>query len=137
MLEIMISITFLANTIWYGMGFVAFYIRREVFAKVIVPNREDRKGSAYAAVVESGRFMGGFNFALAILNLCLFLNIAGLETHAQFALMLAFNSLAHGSQFFGNVPMALNNRNGGGLWNVFTGVMLQIFVIYADLHCVV
>lgn len=129
MLEIIISITFLANTIWYGMGFVAFYIRRDVFAKVMVPIREDRDNSAYGAVVESGRFMGGFNFALSIFNLCLFLNIAGLETNAQLSLMLIFNALAHGSQFFGNVPMALKNRKGGGLWNVFTGVMLQIFII--------
>ena len=48
---------------------------------------------------------------------------------AQFALLLLFNAIAHGSQFVGNVPMALKNREGGGLWNVFKGVMLQIFVI--------
>ena len=129
MLETAISIIFLANTIWFGMGFIAFYLRREVFAKVIVPLREDRNNSAYEAVVESGRFMGGFNFALSVLNLCLFLDLAALGTPAQLALMLVFNSLAHGSQFFGNVPMALKNRDGGGLWNVFKGVMLQIFVI--------
>lgn len=129
MLELIISGTFLANTIWYGLGFVAFYLRRDVFAKVVVPKREDRNNSAYAAVVESGRFMGGFNFALSVLNLGLFLNLVGFQTLAQLALLLAFNSLAHGSQFFGNVPMALKNLRGGGLWNVFKGVMLQIFVI--------
>ena len=129
MLDHIISAVFLANTVWYGLGFIAFYIRRDVFAKVVVPVQADRNNSAYAAVIESGRFMGGFNFALSALNLGLFLNLAGLETPAQFALMLAFNALAHGSQFFGNVPMALKNRQGGGLWNVFKGVMLQIFVI--------
>ncbi|MEM9570512.1 MAG: hypothetical protein AAF996_03540 [Pseudomonadota bacterium] len=129
MLETTISVAFLANAIWYGMGFVAFYVRRDVFAKVMVPIREDRQNSAFAAVVESGRFMGGFNFALSVLNVCLFFNVAGLETDAQLSLMLSFNALAHGSQFFGNVPMALKNRKGDGLWNVFTGVMLQIFVI--------
>lgn len=129
MLDAIISVTFLANAVWYGLGFIAFYIRRDVFAKVVVPIKEDRNSSAYAAVVESGRFMGGFNFALSILNLCLFLNFAGLETPEQVALLLAFNSLAHGSQFFGNVPMALKNLKGGGLWSVFRGVMLQIFII--------
>ena len=129
MLDLVISIVFLANTIWFGMGFVAFYIRRDVFAKIVVPIKSDRDNSAYAAVIESGRFMGGFNFALSALNLGLFLNIADLSTPAQLSLMLVFNALAHGSQFFGNVPMALQNRRGGGIWNVFKGVMLQIFVI--------
>ena len=129
MLDLVISIVFLANTIWFGMGFVAFYIRRDVFGKIVVPIKSDRDNSAYAAVIESGRFMGGFNFALSALNLGLFLNIADLSTPAQLSLMLVFNALAHGSQFFGNVPMALQNRRGSGTWNVFKGVMLQIFVI--------
>lgn len=129
MIETLIAATFLANTIWYALGFVAFYLRRDVFAKVVVPKKEDRDNTAYDAVMESGRFMGGFNFALSALNLCLLLNLAGLQTNPQLALMLLFNSLAHGSQFAGNVPMALKNRSGGGLWNVFKGVMLQIFII--------
>jgi len=128
MLDLIISGLFLANAIWYGLGFVAFYLRRDVFAKVVVPIQADRNNSAYAAVIESGRFMGGFNFALSALNIALFFNVGGLETPAQLSLILAFNALAHGSQFFGNVPMALKNMRGGGLWNVFKGVMLQIFV---------
>ncbi|MEM6476254.1 MAG: hypothetical protein AAF687_08825, partial [Pseudomonadota bacterium] len=48
---------------------------------------------------------------------------------SQWATLLIFNALAHGSQFAGNIPMALRNRRGGGLWSVFKGVMLQIFVI--------
>ena len=100
-----------------------------MFAKVVFLITADRNNSAYAAVIESGRFMGGFNFALCALNLVLFLNLAALETPAQLSLMLGFNALAHGSQFFGNVPMALRNIQGGGIWNVFKGVMLQIFVI--------
>jgi len=43
--------------------------------------------------------------------------------------VIDFNALAHGSQFVGNIPMALKNRRGEGLWNVFKGVMLRIFVI--------
>lgn len=129
MIDFILSAIFLANAIWYGMGFIAFYIRRDVFAKVMVPVRTDRENSAYAALVESGRFMGGFNFALSVLNFGLLFNLAGFETGAQFALLLAFNAIAHGSQFAGNVPMALRNRRGEGLWTVFKGVMLQIFVI--------
>ena len=129
MADILVSVLFLANAIWFGMGFIAFFLRREVFAKVLVPNRADRENSAYAALVESGRFMGGFNFALSILNVCLLLDLGGFVLDRQVAFLLLFNSLVHGTQFVGNVPMALQNRNGGGLWNVFKGVMLQIFVI--------
>lgn len=125
----MLEVILLANAIWFGMAFHAFYLRRKVFGKVMVPNKTDRDNSAYEALVESGRFMGGFNLALSLLNFALVFNLGGFETPQQWALLLAFNSFAHGTQFFGNVPMALQNRQGGGLWNVFKGVMLRIFVI--------
>ena len=59
----------------------------------------------------------------------LLFNFGGFTENSQWATLLIFNALAHGSQFFGNVPMALQNRRGEGLWNVFKGVMLRIFVI--------
>ena len=125
----MLEVILLANAIWFGMAFHAFYLRRKIFGKVMVPNKAHRDNSAYDALVESGRFMGGFNLALSLLNFALVFNLGSFETHQQWALLLAFNSLAHGSQFWGNVPMAIENRQGGGLWNVFKGVMLRIFVI--------
>ncbi len=124
-----IQIVVLFNAIWFAMGFNAFYMRRRVFGKVMVPIKEDRANTAYEAFVESGRFMGGFNFALALLNIALVFNVGGFETDSHWAVLLAFNAVAHGSQFAGNIPMALENRKGGGLWQVFKGVMLRIFVI--------
>ncbi len=117
------------NAIWFAMAFDAFYRRRKIFGKVMVPIQADRDNSAYDALVESGRFMGGFNLALSAFNVMLVFNFGGFETDTQWATLLIFNSLAHGSQFLGNVPMALQNRRGGGLWPVFKGVMLRIFVI--------
>ena len=125
----MLTLVLALNAIWFAMGFHAFYLRREIFGKVVVPIKEDRDNSAYAALVESGRFMGGFNIALCALNVMLLSGLGGFETGQQWAVLLLFNALAHGSQFAGNIPMALANRRGGGLWNVFKGVMLRIFVI--------
>ena len=125
----MLTLILFLNGLWFTLGFHAFYVRRRVFGKVLVPNKADRDNSAYAALVESGRFMGGFNFALAALNVMLVFNLGGFDAPRQWAVLLAFNALAHGSQFAGNIPMALANRRGGGLWNVFKGVMLRIFAI--------
>jgi hypothetical protein len=73
--------------------------------------------------------MGGFNLALSALNILLLFNVGGFNQSSQWAALLAFNAFAHGSQFVGNIPMALQNRHGTGLWNVFRGAMRRIFVI--------
>lgn len=125
----LLQILFALNAIWFAMAFDAFYRRRKIFGKIMVPTPEHRNNSAYEALVETGRFMGGFNLAISAFNALLVFNVGGFDSDAQWATLLIFNALAHGSQFFGNVPMALQNRRGGGLWNVFKGVMLRIFVI--------
>eukprot|EP00039_Didymoeca_costata_P024947 m.11925 g.11925 ORF g.11925 m.11925 type:complete len:143 (+) comp4557_c0_seq1:197-625(+) len=122
-------VVFALNALWFGMGFNAFYLRRAVFAKVLVTNKAHRTNSAYDALVESGRFLGGFNFALSLLNIALIFNFGEYNSDSQWSLMLLFNSAAHGSQFFGNVPIAMENRQGKGVWNVFKGTMFLIFVV--------
>jgi len=78
----------LFNAIWFGMAFEAFYIRRRVFGKVMVPIGADRENTAYEALVESGRFMGGFNLALSILNIALIFSLAVFDSDRQWAVLL-------------------------------------------------
>ena len=124
----MLELVLVLNAVWFAMGFHAFHIRREIFAKVLVP-REHRDTPVFEILTETGPFLGGFNLAFSVLNVLLVFNLVEFDKDIQWAILLLVNALAHGTQFAGNVPMALQNRRGTGLWNVFEGVMLRIFVI--------
>ena len=88
MLETALKTVLFCNAAWFGMAFHAFYLRRKVFGKVMVPNKAHRDNTAYEALIESGRFMGGFNLALSALNIMRFYNIGGFATDAQWATLL-------------------------------------------------
>ena len=116
------------NALWFAMGFHAFHVRKRIFAKVLVPS-EHRDTPVFETLTETGPFLGGFNLAFSVLNLFLVFNLVEFDKDIQWSILLLVNAIAHGTQFAGNVPMALQNRRGAGLWNVFKGVMLRIFVI--------
>nr|WP_298895574.1 hypothetical protein [uncultured Altererythrobacter sp.] len=124
----MLEFVLVLNAIWFGMGFRSFYLRRADFAKVIVTNPDHRQNTAYDCLVETGRFLGGFNFASCVLNILMVFNVGGFESGRQWAVLLIFNALAHASQFVGNIPIAMQNRQGGGAWQVFEFPMLRILV---------
>ena len=124
----MLEAVLVLNAFWFAMGFHVFHLRRKVFAKVLVPD-EHRDTTVFEILTETGRFLGGFNIAFSALNVLLLLNIAAFDKDVQWAILLVVNAVAHGTQFAGNVPIALQNRRGSGAWNVFKGVMLRIFVI--------
>ena len=123
----MLEAVLVLNAVWFAMGFHVFHLRRKVFAKVLVPD-EHRDTTVFEILTETGRFLGGFNIAFSALNVLLLLNIAAFDKDVQWAILLVVNAVAHGTQFAGNVPIALQNRRGSA-WNVFKGVMLRIFVI--------
>ena len=124
----MLELTLVLNALWFASAFHLFYLRRAVFAKLIV-DRAHRDTPAYDTLVESGRFLGGFNLAFAVLNALLLLNLATFDQPQQWAILLFVNAVAHGSQFVGNVPIALQNRRGKGVWVVMKGLMRWIFII--------
>ena len=115
-----------ANAIWFGLGFHLFALRSKVFAKTLVP-KEHRDTPAFHVLTESGKFLGGFNFALCVLSLLVAFYADVFPAQEQRLILCGFFAIAHGSQFIFNVPVALENRNGGGVWRV-EGRMRFIFV---------
>jgi hypothetical protein len=122
----MLELVLVLNTIWFVMGFNVFSIRSRIFAKLVVP-REHRDTPVFETLIMAGKFLGGFNLAFAVLSFLLFLNIDLFDRPEQWAIILAATAIAHGTQFAFNVPVALQNRQGKGVWQV-KGVMRFIFV---------
>lgn len=122
----MLEIILLVNILWFAMGFNVFAIRNKVFAKLLVP-KEHRDTPVFEILAESGRFLGGFNFAFAVCNILLLANLDVFPSDEQRSILMFVFAIAHGSQFIFNVPIAIQNRNGGGVWLV-KGTMLFIFV---------
>lgn len=122
----MFEVLLIANAIWFGLGFHLFALRSKIFAKVIVP-REHRDTPVFDVLAESGKFLGGFNFALCVLNVAVALSSDVFPEPRQRIFLCLFFAIAHGSQFFFNVPIALQNRKGQGVWRV-EGKMRFIFV---------
>ncbi|MFA0810809.1 hypothetical protein [Microbulbifer epialgicus] len=123
----MLEVVLVLNALWFAMGFNVFSIRNKIFAKLIVA-REDRDTPVFDILAESARFLGGFNLAFSLLNILLLINLDLFSENIQWSLLLFVNAVAHGTQFAFNVPIALHNRQGKGLWQVLKGTMLFIFV---------
>ena len=123
----MLEIILVLNILWFVMGFNVFSIRNKIFAKLVVP-REHRDTPVFEILAESGRFLGGFNFAFAVCNILLLANLDIFPNDEQRSILMFVFSVAHGSQFIFNVPVAIQNRKGGGVWQV-KGTMLFIFIM--------
>lgn len=123
----MLEVLLILNAIWFSMAFHLFSLRSRIFAKLVIP-RENRQTPVFETFHQSVRFLGGFNFAFALLSILLLLNLDTFPNDSQRAILLVVIAVAHGSQFLGNVPIAIDNKRGTGVWQVFKGLMLFIFI---------
>ncbi|MEM1080958.1 MAG: hypothetical protein AAGH65_05185 [Pseudomonadota bacterium] len=126
-LDLLLVVLLWMNAIWFALGFHLFSLRGVVFAKTLVA-KPHRDSSAFAVLVASGRFLGGFNAALCVLSVLLALQPQWFPEPQQRMVLCLFFALAHGSQFGCNVPIAWANRTGGGVWQV-RSTMRLIFVV--------
>jgi len=122
MLEIVLAL----NALWFALGFNVFSVRSRIFAKLVVP-REHRDTPVFETLIMSGKFLGGFNLAFTVLNILLLLNIGIFDQDLQWGIILLSTAIAHGTQFAFNVPVALQNLRGEGVWKI-EGVMRFIFI---------
>lgn len=122
----MFEFILVANALWFGLGFHLFAFRNKIFAKILVP-REYRQTPVLDTLAATGPFLGGFNFAFCALSLLFLFNANVFPEEEQRAILFSVFALAHGSQFAANVPVALANRKGKGVWQV-KGLMRFIFI---------
>lgn len=122
----MFELVLVLNAIWFGLGFHLFTLRNKIFAKILVP-KEHRQTPVFETLAATGPFLGGFNFAFCILNVLIVSNTNTFPEATQRIILCVVFALAHGSQFVSNVPIALDNRKGKGVWQV-KGLMLFIFI---------
>ena len=115
----------LANAVWFALGFHLFALRSRIFARILVP-KEHRDTPVFDVLTATGPFLGGFNLALCILSVLVLVFSQVFPDAEQRAILCVVFALAHGSQFFSNVPIALANRKGAGVWRV-EGLMRFIF----------
>jgi hypothetical protein len=127
-------ITVLAfNTAWFTIAFWSFSIRPVRTARLLVPWR-DRHEASFAVLIHSLKFLGGINLALALFSLLLLVRADLRSTDIGRVIPAFVFCIAHGSQFFFNLPLALRQMRGERyLWPVLKGPMLAIFMIDAIL----
>lgn len=122
----MLKLILIANAIWFGMAFHVFALRSKIFAKTLVP-REHRDTPVFDVLIETGKFVGGFNLAFCILNVLILIYSNAFTEGVEKIILFSVFAIAHATQFFANIPIALANRKGRGAWPV-KGRMLFIFI---------
>lgn len=121
------------NALWFSAAFYYFSIKHVSAAKLLVP-KSARESPLFLTVAASVRFLGGMNLAFALLALAMLVSPLSSVTPVQRAVVLLVLAIAHGSQFYFNVPVArAGGRQGEAFWDVLSGPMKFIFVVDATL----
>ena len=74
------------HALWFALGFHLFAMRGRIFAKIVVP-AEHRDTPVLQTLVQSGKFLGGFNLAFSVLSILLLLNTGLFDKDMQWAII--------------------------------------------------
>lgn len=116
------------NILWFGMAFRYFCFQSTSAAKMLL-SREYRQEPYWSIMTHAIKFIGAFNFAFMLLSIFALIryHFPRLDIETNAALFFTFFA-AHFGQFWINLPLARQERNGQSpLWPVLKGRMLFIF----------
>ena len=123
------KIVLVINVLWFGSAFVFFSLMPALAARLIrsdIPRGDERTRLAIATMP----FLGGMNLALSILSLLTLYKMRTYPYELLVPITLIISAIAHGTQFFYNVPHVLKGGiSKGGVWDVLKGHMLFIFIV--------
>ena len=125
------KLVLLLNVLWFGMGFWYFCIKRHAAAKLLIPESA-RSSPVFLTMTSALPFLGGMNFAFALLAAIPLLAQDLFVSPPERSLLLIVLGVAHATQFVINIPVAIGGgRLGESYWDVLKGPMLFIFVVDA------
>ena len=125
------KLVLLLNVLWFGMGFWYFWIKRQAAAKLLIPESA-RSSPVFLTMTSALPFLGGMNFAFALLAAIPLLAQDLFISPPERGLLLIVFGVAHATQFIINIPVAKRGgRLGESYWDVLKGPMLFIFVVDA------
>lgn len=132
MIENLYHIIMAVNALWLGSAFWYFGLKHRTAAKLLIP-KSARSSPIFPTMSAAIRFLGGMNFALALLAIMV-LALSAVDgqffaDRSERAVLLIGFGAAHTSQLLCNVPVALRGgRIGESYWPVLSGPMLFIFI---------
>lgn len=122
-----IILVLVLNILWFLAAFHLFSFKSNSAAKMFLP-KNYRIEPYFPILAHLLKFLGGMNFAFALLSiLCLINYDSFIETYLADKILLVI-AIAHGSQFWFNLPLAIQERKDDSpLWPVLKNRMYFIF----------
>lgn len=122
-----IILVLILNLIWFAAAFHLFSLKSKNAAKMFLP-RDQRTQPYFPILAHLLKFLGGMNLALAVLSILCLIYFNSFIDNPMAALILLVIAIAHGSQFWYNLPLAIKERSGHSpLWPVLKNRMYFIF----------
>ncbi len=122
-----IILVLILNTLWFVAAFHLFSLKSNSAAKMFL-SKPDRIEPYFPILAHLLKFLGGMNFAFAVLSILCLIYYDFFFDSPLAVLILLVMAIAHGSQFWFNLPLAIKERKGNSpLWPVLRNRMYFIF----------
>lgn len=126
-MQYFILLILILNVLWFAAAFHLFSMKSKHASKMLIAR--DKRIEPYNSIVSHlFKFLGGFNLSLMVLSIFAIVKYQMLISNPLGAAIFLVFFIAHGSQFWYNVPLARNEYNNiRPIWPVLKGRMYFIF----------